>query len=166
MIKNGRKGLVVFTVLGIFFLSISIGSLPSDIQMKQPISFAELLFLILGLLFLFLAAAVLYSDRKDRIRISRLKAGGFCVKAKVMYVAKEWSVDDGGDDIYYVHADYTDPETGKTYHFRSERLIENPGEQIVGWYVPVYMEPGRYDYYYMEVNAIYLSHPNNKSRQL
>jgi len=51
------------------------------------------------------------------------------------------------DYAYYIEAEWTDPRTGNTYQFRSQRLASSPKEYPPGSFVPVLIDPkdpGRY----------------------
>jgi hypothetical protein len=51
------------------------------------------------------------------------------------------------DYAYYIEAEWTDPQTGQTYRFRSDRLASSPKEYSPGAFVHVLVDakhPARY----------------------
>ncbi len=45
------------------------------------------------------------------------------------------------DYAYYIEAEWTDPQTGNTYRFRSDRLASSPKEYPPGAFVCVLVDP-------------------------
>jgi Protein of unknown function (DUF3592) len=45
------------------------------------------------------------------------------------------------DYVYYIEAEWTDPHTGNTYQFRSNRLTSSPKEYTPGTFVHVLIDP-------------------------
>ena len=55
------------------------------------------------------------------------------------------------DYAYYIEAEWTDPRTGNTYRFRSDRLASSPKEYPPGTFVHVLVDPRNPSRYVLEV---------------
>ena len=55
------------------------------------------------------------------------------------------------DYAYYIEAEWTDPRTGNTYRFRSDRLASSPKEYPPGTFVYVLVDPRNPSRYVLEV---------------
>jgi hypothetical protein len=55
------------------------------------------------------------------------------------------------DYAYYIEAEWTDPRTGHTYRFRSDRLASSPKEYPPGTFVHVLVDPKRPTRYALEL---------------
>jgi hypothetical protein len=151
---------IVFGLLGICFTGVSVIILIAVPIMNPGVEFTGVLggiFLVFGLGFLIPAIIIYRKGKKEQERIDELKAGGYFVPAVISDIQRDTMVRINDLPTYFMYAEYTDPETGRTYHFKSQRLQDDPGMMdMIGWYVPVYMEPGLYDSYYMDAEAAYI----------
>lgn len=55
------------------------------------------------------------------------------------------------DYAYYIEAEWTDPRTGQTYRFRSDRLASSPKEYPPGAFVVVLVDPKDPSRYVLEL---------------
>jgi hypothetical protein len=55
------------------------------------------------------------------------------------------------DYAYYIEAEWTDPRTGHTYRFRSDRLASSPKEYSPGTFVHVLVDPKSPTRYVLEL---------------
>jgi Protein of unknown function (DUF3592) len=55
------------------------------------------------------------------------------------------------DYAYYIEAEWTDPRTGNTYRFRSDRLASSPKEYPTGAFVRVLIDPKNPARYVLEL---------------
>ena len=55
------------------------------------------------------------------------------------------------DYAYYIEAEWTDPRTGNTYRFRSDRLASSPKEYPPGTFIHVLVDPKRPTRYVLEL---------------
>ena len=56
------------------------------------------------------------------------------------------------DYAYYIEAEWTDPRTGHTYRFRSDRLASSPKEYPPGTFVQVLVDPKHPTRYVLELS--------------
>jgi hypothetical protein len=55
------------------------------------------------------------------------------------------------DYAYYIEAEWTDPQTGNTYQFRSDRLASSPKEYSPGTFISVLIDPEQPTHYVLEL---------------
>ena len=55
------------------------------------------------------------------------------------------------DYAYYIEAEWTDPRTGNTYRFRSDRLASSPKEYLPGTFIHVLVDPKHPTRYVLEL---------------
>ena len=120
--------------------------------------------LIFGTCFLLLATgmciAVLLGQLR-REKIQKLYKQGKLVIATVTNVQQERE-ERGPADFplinycYYIEAEWTDPQTGITYQFESNRLASSPKEYTPGTLLHVRMDPTNPTRYVMELPEYYV----------
>jgi hypothetical protein len=106
------------------------------------------------------ALAVIYLAihfvRRRKANIRTLQRRGRRLIAIVTNVEQE-SEERGNPEVprieyaYYIEAEWTDPRTGHTYRFRSDRLASSPKEYPPGAFVHVLVDPKHPTRYVMEL---------------
>jgi Protein of unknown function (DUF3592) len=140
-----RKGFVTGKLLLIDFRRV-----------KENPTMAENI-LILGALIV-LAAVVLtiLFVRRRKVNVRTLQERGRRLIAIVTAVEQECE-ERGNPEVpridyaYYIEAEWTDPRTGNTYRFRSERLASSPKEYPPGAFVNVLVDPKDPTHYVLEL---------------
>lgn len=104
---------------------------------------------IFAICFLILATSVylaILPGQLRRIKIQNLQKQGKRVRAIVTNIDQEREERGNPefpriDYAYYIEAEWTDPQTGDTYRFRSNRLASSPKEYTQGTFVHVLIDP-------------------------
>jgi len=123
-------------------------------MVKEQQTMATLL--ILGTCFLVIVAGVYLVRLLRWEKIRKLQHQGKRVLAIVTSVQLECE-ERGPAEFpllnycYYIEAEWTDPQTGNTYLFKSNRLASSPKEYSPGRFVQVLMDPNRPTRYVMEL---------------
>ena len=113
--------------------------------------------LLVGIWFVVLAAFVpfaLLRWKQRQKQLQRLRTRGRRVIAMVTEVQQECE-ERGPEEFpfinycYYIQAQWTDPQTGRTYWFQSNRLTSLPQEYLPGAFVDVLMDASTHPTRYM-----------------
>lgn len=95
-----------------------------------------------------------FRRRKDR-DIAWLRQHGQLVQATVSQVEESLWRGGNGTRFYYVHSYWQDPNSGKKHTFSTPRLDFDPSAGTpVGSTVPIYIEAGHPEHYYLDLSAI------------
>ncbi len=149
---------IVLIPLGLLFLIG--GRYLVEYLRKQPnlieedISQLSRVFGLIGIVFLGIGVLlVLWVILKVLLAHRAIKKGHF-VKAKLVRVYQNYSVSVRGLYPYVVECSYTDPESGKTFKFRSKNIFYDPEPLMTSDEIPVYAEPPRYRPYFVDIDAV------------
>ena len=114
---------------------------------------AVILITMVVLAVVFLVIRLIY-QRKAKVRILQRRGR----RLIAMVTAVEQEREERGnpefpriDYAYYIEAEWTDPQTGNTYRFRSDRLASSPKEYSPGTFVYVLIDPERPTRYMLEL---------------
>lgn len=108
----------------------------------------------IGLLFLLLGLAFLYSDLRRRALMRRAFEGGYYVMAKVAGIAAQRNVNMNGRNPYQVEAHWTDPNTGIVHVYYSRYFYTNVADMLTSDEVPVYLDRMDNSVGFVDVDAI------------
>jgi hypothetical protein len=126
---------------------------------KGPQTMAVNTLLLLGTCYIVLAAGVclaLLIGQRRRAQLRKLQTQGKRVIAIVTDVQQEREERGPAafpliNYCYFIEAQWTDPQTGTTYWFKSNRLVSSPKEYSRGTFVHVLIDPTHPTRYVMEL---------------
>ena len=159
---------IVLIPLGILFLVG--GHYLVEYLRKQPnlveedIAQLSGVFSLIGIIFLVVGGLLVLWVILKRILARRVIQRGHFVKAKLVRVYQNYSVSVRGLYPYVVECAYTDPETGKTFKFRSKNIFYDPEPLLTSDEIPVYAEPPRYRPYFVDIDAVQNTNNNKKKK--
>ena len=148
----------IFAFVGAVFLTVGsviwVRSFFSRGAEREVMLFFPLIFIGMGAIFFILGLFLISLEVRKRRRQKRAIEGGQFVYAEVSGVGINTSVNVNGRSPYYVECHYKDPTTGIVHIFRSRDIYFDPSGIMTGMFIPVYVVPGNFDEYYVDVDAV------------
>ncbi len=140
---------VLFTVLGIIF-GLKVDATAASPNSRGDVGLLPRIFCAVGILFMIIAAIMIFfSVKKKRIR-SRLIESGRYINARVTEIGLDYSVRINGLNPYYVICEGKNPRTGEMISFRSADVTENPS-YLLDQYLRVFVDFDDPRNYYVEL---------------
>lgn len=107
----------------------------------------------IGLVFVLLGIMLIMTSIKRIKTIMKLKNDGIYVTAKISSVERNLSVKINKRHPYYVTCEYEDIYSGGIHVFRSDNILDNPGD-VVGTDITVYVDKNNWNLYYVDTEAL------------
>ena len=157
----GAVGIVglIFTTVGAFFGIIGMilgfrGFLSTGVE-REILWILPVVFIGIGVVFFALGLIFIIITVRKRQRQKMAVERGQLIYADVSAVGINTSISVNGRSPYYVECHYKDPVTGTLHVFRSRDLYFDPASVLgQGMMIPVYVMPGDFDSYYVDVDAV------------
>lgn len=105
-----------------------------------------------GLLFGGIGGAILFFGWRRQKIIAQLKESGLPISAQFLECYNDRSIKVNGRSPWRVVAQATHPATGQLTSFKSDPLWVNPGEQLVGKELRVFVDPARPKRHYIDLS--------------
>ena len=125
-------------------------------RVKENLAMAVILPCIIAWMVLAAICLAIFFLQRSKANIRTLQKRGRRLIAIVINVEQECE-ERGNPEVprieyaYYIEAEWTDPRTGHTYSFRSDRLSSSPKEYPPGAFVQVLVDPRRPARYVLEL---------------
>ena len=107
----------------------------------------------LGLIFFILGMILLINGLKRSKAIKQLLEEGKQITATITDIERNQSVRVNGRHPYIVYCEYEDAYSGKIHVFRSDNVMDNPGD-VIGQSIPVMVDRDNWDLYYVDTNSL------------
>lgn len=162
---------IIFTIMGAIFTVVGIGitmgfyihggtmtvnGVPTYYE-PGTMGMGAALFLAIfggiGLIFVALGIIFLVISIRRIKTIERLKNDGVYVNARISAVERNLSVKINNRHPYYVLCEYEDIYSGSIHEFRSDNILNNPGD-VVGTNITVYVDNNNWDLYYVDTESL------------
>lgn len=132
---------IAFTILGIVLLTI-----PSLVVVGILLMGFNAQFLMVGIVFIL-------NDRSKKNRMKSILEEGYSIQAEVTDISSNTASGKSVVTHYIISAKYED-ETGSIHIFKSPELNFNPDGMLLDQMVRIFIKPGDYQYYYMDLESI------------
>lgn len=117
---------IMVSIFGVFMLFLTIID-PDSITTKDRV-----LMIVMGVMFVILGTYVYLSNRKNAAARRRFKKKGIFVEAEIIGIEQKMNWLYNGQHPYIINCQWTNPETGKTYKYRTGKFLDNPEQYIQG----------------------------------
>jgi len=109
----------------------------------------------LGTVFAGIGLSLLFVHVRGRRIAAQLRASGLPIQARVTECYRDTSVRVNGRSPWRVMCQATHPATGKVHSFRSEAVWVDPGPQLAGREVRVFVDPARPERYLVDLSPYF-----------
>ena len=118
---------IITACFGGFMIFLS-SIIPYNIKNESDI----LLILFVGVIFVVIGIFVFLTNRKKLADKIRFIKKGIIVNAEIIGIEQKMNWLYNGRHPYIINCQWTDPETGVTYKYRTGKFIDNPEKYIQG----------------------------------